>query len=83
MSVRNPSPRLAAVKSAAMLRLAEPETDQVIIITAQGTHVGIAMAIAGGTNDTWIKCLRDIADELEAGVETADDFFDELAKQKN
>lgn len=77
------APHLAAVKSAAMLRLAEPETDQVIVITAQGTQVGIAMAIAGGTNETWVKCLRDIADQLEGGVETADEFFDELAKTKN
>ena len=77
------APHLREVKSAAMLRLAEDATDQAIVITAQGTQVAIALAIAGGTQDTWAKCLRDIADELEAGPQTADDFFDEVAKQRN
>ena len=57
MSVRNPSPRLAAVKSAAMLRLAEPETDQVIIITAQGgdyTSEVFPKLRAAGWNGHWI-----------------------------
>ncbi len=72
------APHLAKVKAAAILRLSDEKTDQVIVITAQGTQVGIAMAVSGGTSDTWATALRDIADQLEAGeLTTADEFFDE------
>lgn len=76
-------PHIEKVKSAVMVRLAEPETDQVIAITAQGTHVGIAMSIGAGTHVLWANCLREIADQLEAGVESAEDFSDAFGKITN
>lgn len=74
-------PHLKEVKTAAITRLAEEATDQCIVITAQGTSVGIAVALVDGTNQVWARVLREIATELENGVPTADEFSDAFGKK--
>ena len=77
-----PAPHIEKVKTAAILRLTEPTTDQCIVITAQGTDVAIAVSVAGGTQNTWAKCLREIADQIEDGISEGAEFIDECMPNK-
>lgn len=76
------APHIKQVREAAMVRLSEEATDQVIVISAQGTQVGIAVSVKPGTKDTWARVLREIADEIETGVSDADEFSDAFQGKK-
>lgn len=82
MSADDTPPNLAEVKSAAMSRLADEATDQAVVITVQGTQVGIAVSVKPAAYAIWARLLRGIADEMENGPETSTTFVDETIQGK-